>query len=138
MGVFQSLLLGSPAASNISVHSIFQKPPPSLASLKPLCPADARASISKCGFGGGRWLDPACLICGTLFLPPLDANSKVLGCLSLGWDLSAPYRTRPDSSGFPFIADLSQVQRGLCQVLTVSVPGGGKSRGERVRYRCQT
>lgn len=33
-----------------------------------------------------------------------------------------------------FIADSSQAQRGLRQVLTVSVPGGGKSRGERVRY----
>lgn len=67
-------------------------------------------------------------------LSPISADPKVLECLSMGRALAIPYRARSDSSGFPFIADLGQAHRGLCQVLTVSVPGGGKSRGERVRY----
>ena len=51
-----------------------------------------------------------------------------------GWALSASLQSQSDSSGFLFIADLGQAHRGLRQVLTVSVPGGGKSRGEKVRY----
>lgn len=72
-------------------------------------------------------------MCCFLF-PPIGADPKVLECLSVGRALVIAYRARSGSSGFPFIADLDQAHRGLFQVLTVSVPGGGKSRGERVRY----
>lgn len=52
--------------------------------------------------------------------------------------LPVAYTARPDSIGFHFIVDLCQAQKGLCQFLTVFVPGGGKSRGERsgVGVRC--
>lgn len=65
--------------------------------------------------------------------PPIGTDSEVLEYLSLGGVIAAPDRARSESSG-SFIADLDQAHTGLCQLLTVSVPGGGKSRGERVRY----
>lgn len=48
--------------------------------------------------------------------------------------LPVPYRARSESIGFHFIVDLGQAQKGLCQLLTVSAPAGGKSRGETIRY----